>query len=117
MPQHIQLSSNPSEDLSRLDSLVLLLLDYGFFHEDNINELSYIMNALYTIESIELYEEANGTKPEEGENFYLSIADLFYRVSDDFQFVRDYRNAIGESLSSTSYGDIESKAEKVVSLR
>lgn len=117
MPQHAQFSSNPSEDFSRLDSLVLLLLDYGFLHEDNINELSYVMNALYTKESSELYEEANGSKPAEGENFYLTIADLFYRVVDDSQFVRDYRNAIGESLSSTSYGDIESKAEQVVSLR
>jgi hypothetical protein len=100
-----------------LDSLVLLLLDYGFLHEDNVNELSYVMNGLYREESSELYEEANGSKPGAGENFYLTIADLFGRVTSQSQFARDYRNAIGECLSSTSYGDIDGKVESVKSLR
>ena len=117
MPQHPTFSSDPSDDFSRLDKLVLLLLDYGFLHEDNVNELSYVMNALYPKESSELYEEANGSKPGEGENFYLTIADLFSRVQADSQFVRDYRNAISECLSSMSYGDIESKVDQIRSLR
>ena len=112
MPQYPSFSSDPSDDFSRLDKLVLLLFDYGFLHEDNVNELSYVMNALYPKESSELYEEANGSKLEWGENFYLTIADLFSRVQADSQFVRDYRNAISECLSSMSYGDIESKADQ-----
>ena len=71
------------------------------------------MNALYTKESIELYEKQTEQSPKRKNSVDCRS---FYRVSDDFEFVKDYRSKC-ESLSSTSYGDIESKAEKVVSLR
>ena len=92
MPQHIQLSSNPSVRICPVWIHCPSLLDYGFFHEDNINELSYIMNALYTKEQLSCTRKQREQSPKR-ERIYLLIADL-YRVSDDFQFVKDHRNAI-----------------------
>ena len=114
MPQHPRFSDDPAEDFKRLDSLAIMLRDYGLMHDDMLLATCYVMSLLYLEEASILQRESHD--PPEAENsIYVNLEELFDLVTEKSQFVRDYRNVIGESFC-WNYGDIRGKADQIRAL-
>jgi len=116
MPQHPRFSDDPFEDFKRLESLAIMLRDYGLIHEDMLLTGCYVMSLVYLEETTKYYQENQENLPEDEESIYVNLEELFDLVTEKSQFVRDYRNVIGESFC-WNYGDIRSKADQIRSLR
>lgn len=96
IPQHPQYSAKPEDDLDKLEDMLVTMLQYGFIHEDGVNQIDSLMRELYG---------ASDTM----------ARDRFDSVENKQQFVQDFRNVIGEQLASNSYGAVT--AGDIIGLR
>ena len=114
MPQQIQFSADPAEDYKRLESLAIMLRDYGIIHDDLLLVMCHVMSRLYRKEA--LIVDVRSTDPPDAEDLYVSLADLFDQVTDKSQYVIDLRNVVNNSFCWV-YGDIRSKADEIRAMR
>ena len=47
MPQYPQYSAKPEDDLDKLENMLITMLQYGFIHEDGLNEIDSLMRQLF----------------------------------------------------------------------
>ena len=114
MPQQIQFSADPAEDYKRLESLAIMLRDYGIIHDDLLLVMCHVMSRLYRKEA--LIVDVRSTDPPDAEDLYVSLADLFDQVTDKSQYVIDLRNVINNCFG-WGYGDIRRKADEIKDMR
>lgn len=114
MPQQIQFSADPAEDCKRLESLAIMLRDYGIIHDDLLLVMCHVMSRLYRKEA--LIVDVRSTDPPDAEDLYVSLADLFDQVTDKSQYVIDLRNVINNCFG-WGYGDIRRKADEIKDMR
>ena len=114
MPQQIQFSADPAEDYKRLESLAVMLRDYGIIHDDLLLVMCHVMSRLYREDA--LIVEGRSTDPPDAEDLYVSLADLFDQVTDKSQYVIDLRNVINNCFGWGD-GDIRSKTDEIRDMR
>ena len=114
MPEQIQFSADPAEDYKRLESLAIMLRDYGIIHDDMLLDMCHVMSRLYRKEA--LIVEGGSIDPPDTEDLYVNLADLFDQVTDKSQYVIDLRNVINNCFC-WCYGDIRSKADEIRDMR
>ena len=102
MAQHPQFRKVPEESVEELLTIMDLLVQYGFCHEDVMYPIvESALNVIYA-DAASLWAEASGEGLDDGNGslFNASVGQLWEYIDADtgVQFARDLRNAISVAL-------------------
>jgi Cft2 family RNA processing exonuclease len=119
MPQHPIYYPSPQTNIEKLQELLMLLNDYGFAHEDKLNDIEYLMSRIYADENrAVLIREGTIDEDDDEVNFSAPVYELYDMSEDKEQFVQDYRNAIAEIVWAESYRtDYDELVNQIIAMR
>ena len=119
MAQSIEYSNSPSDDAEKLAGIVDGLLTFGMVHQSVVDEISSVLCLLYPNELQELLiKEGEIAGVDEFDPDFHSAGPeyLMTFVSNQKQFIEDYRNTILVKLWPNSF-DNSDVVDQVVALR
>ena len=119
MPQQSYYYPTPSENFDKLQDLLRSLIDFGFLHEEKLNEIEYLLCAIYRDLVRQSYID-EGFSPETAENSCTTAIEIYELIddADKEQFIQDYRNAIAAILESNDYSrHLDELAQQVIESR
>ncbi len=119
MPQHPIYYPSPDTNMEKLQELLTLLNDYGYAHEDKLNDIEYLMSKVYAAENrAVLLRDGTIDEDDTETNFSAPVFELFDMAEDKEQFVQDYRNAIAEIVWAESYTtDYDELVNQIIEMR